>query len=371
MTTLYADVLRDTWNTACVQILTRRVVCAAEILTQYNAMSYLPETVLCGTIPARMQVAVLGQCVMSTSCQQVVRQSGVNETREVSKIQRMSRSQQERARCHGFTLIELLIVIAIVALLMAIMLPALGKVREQAKSAVCLMHMKSMALSWVLYADDNDTKLTMGTPYALAHSTSDPSGYILPTVTADFAPMWHHMIGSKAWVGTELSTPRKNAPKTEKTACIVQGALYPYVNNTDAYWCPKGIKGEQRTFSIVDSMNGTAIRSAVTIKRLSQIKFPAKRFVFIDEGVASPGSWTINWDRVRWWDRPGNRHNGGDNFAYADGHAANYIYRDRRTVEFAELPESEGEDLKDSYAQNNPDFDFLQRGCWGEQIIRP
>jgi prepilin-type N-terminal cleavage/methylation domain-containing protein/prepilin-type processing-associated H-X9-DG protein len=58
----------------------------------------------------------------------------------------------------AFTLIELLVVIAVIALLMGILVPALGKAREQAKKTVCAAHMKGLGVSLRMYVDDNDGK---------------------------------------------------------------------------------------------------------------------------------------------------------------------------------------------------------------------
>ena len=60
----------------------------------------------------------------------------------------------------GFTLIELLVVIAIIALLMSILMPALNRAREQGKRIACLNNLKQLAMGWILYADDNDDKVT-------------------------------------------------------------------------------------------------------------------------------------------------------------------------------------------------------------------
>lgn len=56
----------------------------------------------------------------------------------------------------GFTLIELLVVISIIALLLAILMPALGKVKEKAKAVVCASQLKQFGMAWYMYAEDNN-----------------------------------------------------------------------------------------------------------------------------------------------------------------------------------------------------------------------
>ncbi len=68
---------------------------------------------------------------------------------------------------HAFTLIELLVVIAVIALLMAILTPALGKGRDQAKKVVCNGHMKGLGVSLRMYVDDYDGKTHNSPNYGL------------------------------------------------------------------------------------------------------------------------------------------------------------------------------------------------------------
>ena len=75
------------------------------------------------------------------------------------KIAQRRNNTSRRLGLHVFTLIELLVVISIIAMLLAILMPALGRVKKQARKIVCMTSVRSFALGFMLYGADNDGKI--------------------------------------------------------------------------------------------------------------------------------------------------------------------------------------------------------------------
>jgi prepilin-type N-terminal cleavage/methylation domain-containing protein len=101
-----------------------------------------------------------------------------------------------RRKSKGFTLVELLVVIGIIALLIAILLPALSRAREQAKNTQCLSNLRQLATVYQFYANDNQDRIPIG------YDANSPwTGYYICQ-----SSKWYPLMGC-LFQGNYLTTP--------------------------------------------------------------------------------------------------------------------------------------------------------------------
>ena len=277
-------------------------------------------------------------------------------------------------RLKGFTLIELLVVIAIIAVLMAILMPSLNIAREQAKGISCSSNQKTLALSYIMYADDNDGSVCGG--WAVYSIVNGVPPWVMPPLENSS--------------GTIVPMATGPVTREQRYNGLKEGELYRYVKDVKAYHCPgdnRVTRGTSlgmgleyliyRSYSLTDYMRAT---EPADPKKPSSFRGQALKMLFVEEiydgssGNYNHAGWSYNPGSGSLWDPLGIFHSNACTFSFMDGHAERKKWDDERTVIYC-MSRAEAASMgfgKDQrFNPPNVDLDWLDNHYPGEHHQAP
>jgi len=249
---------------------------------------------------------------------------------------RYKKCNEARGKFRGFTLIELLVVIAIIAILAAMLLPALGKAKLKAQGIQCLSNHRQLALAWRMYTEDNRDVLL----YASANGTAWEPG---------------------TWMSGGLDFSGSNPSNWDPSVDIEKSPMWPYCGkNYGIFKCPADtsvitvngvVKPRVRTMVMnlwlggFGGTEGGVLKSKTFImyKKYTELSKPgpAKIFIFLDEREDAinwgnfytdmAGYYPFNPAQYMLADMPGIYHNNACGFSFGDGHSEIKKWKDSRT----------------------------------------
>ncbi|MBI4326801.1 MAG: prepilin-type N-terminal cleavage/methylation domain-containing protein [Chloroflexi bacterium] len=256
----------------------------------------------------------------------------------------------------GFTLIELLIVIAIIAILASLLLPALSRAKLKATGAACLNNQKQLLLASLMYADDNQDSII-------------PSQFFVDG-------RLQNLRGGGYWLGPipDIQGRISQAEALKRVEDGVrQAPLANYRVAVASYHCPGDVRARNKpgrgwaydSYSKADPMNGGGWNGEVFTK-MSQIPQPANSFLFIEEADSrdyNVGTWVFNTSPPGWVDVFAIFHGAWSTFGYSDGHAAGHKWTDAKTIKAAQDAATGRNSLYwQGGDKNNPDFVWVWNG---------
>jgi hypothetical protein len=188
--------------------------------------------------------------------------------------------------------------------LAALLLPALARAKEKARTIACINNERQLLLAWKSFADDNDDVLPAATKNAADSS---------------FPPPW--VLG---WLDQS-----KGNPDNWDTSKLKASPLYVYLESVEIFRCPADRTGRPRSYSVNGWFGGPAWpfgsgaeNSWWVFKKTSDVPDPTQYFVFVDEDATSinDGFFATDPTSANFVSRPATYHNQKANFAFPEGH---------------------------------------------------
>ncbi|MFN3407979.1 MAG: prepilin-type N-terminal cleavage/methylation domain-containing protein [Limisphaerales bacterium] len=222
----------------------------------------------------------------------------------------------------GFTLIELLVVIAIIAILAAMLLPALASAKARAHNIQCVSNVKQVLLGITLFAGDNDDRL----PYNI-NQDGTPNGM---TLNLDARSSWADSYPTRPELGFHISPYLANSKTlvnqgTSESKVMVCPAFVRNPQYASRAVYATDIHQERRMYRLRAYVEGNPLWHYGGPK-LGQVPQPSVNGAFADADRAFPGGQNAPAPNMgnAWSQLPdGPVHRKSRNYGFLDGHAAN------------------------------------------------